>query len=372
LESDVKKAKKILVFRTGQLGDTIVALPAIWAVREYFPEADITMLSDYHPRKAYVMAEDFFPKSSLINNYISYEANEEGIHPTKLIKLLPKFRRYHFDLLVYLAPRMRTNLQILRDLFFFRIAGIRKFIGHHGIEPLPLGKDGNTLPCVEHEADHLLSRLSNSGIPVPKAGAGCMDLKLSKEERQKAKQFIAAHLNPGNFDPLVCFGSGSKWPSKIWPKERYAEVGQQLISYLSISPFIIGGIEDRVVGDWLIAKWGKGVNIAGMLTVRETAAILECCRMYIGNDTGAMHLAAAVGTPCVAIFSAQDWPGRWYPYGNKNIVLRNSVPCEGCKLKQCNNNSLCLKKISIESVTDACKKLIEVNENKALYESHVQ
>ena len=242
---------------------------------------------------------------------------------------------------------------------FFRLAGIKQFIGHVGFEPLPQRKNGVALPRVQHEADHLLSRLSKSGIPVPKDGAGCTDLKLTTEEKQKAKHFIHSYLNHKNFSLLVGFGPGSKWPSKVWPKERYVEVGKQLISRFGITPIIFGEEEDKAVGDWLLTKWRKGVNAAGKLTVRESAAALQQCHLYVGNDTGVMHLASAVETACVAIFSAQDWPGRWYPYGNKNVVLRKSLPCEGCMVRMCPKENIdCLKQISVTDVLKACEYLL--------------
>ncbi len=113
------------------------------------------------------------------------------------------------------------------------------------------------------------------------------------------------------------------------------------------------------MGDWLLTKWRKGVNAAGKLTVRESAAALQQCHLYVGNDTGVMHLASAVETACVAIFSAQDWPGRWYPYGNKNVVLRKSLPCEGCMVRMCPKENIdCLKQISVTDVLKACEYLL--------------
>ena len=359
-----KQIKKILVFRIGQLGDTIVALPAMHAVRKHFPEAWIVLLSDRHTGKGYVLAEDLLFKMGLFDDFISYEANLDGSNPRKLLELLPGLRQRRFDLLVYLAPRTRTRLQVWRDLFFFKAAGIRKFIGHRGLESLPQKQNDVPLSFVEHEADHLLNRLGKSGLPVPNSGAGCTDLKLTIEEKREAKHFISAQLEHENFASLVGFGPGSKWPSKIWPKERYAEVGRQLISRFGIMPVILGGKEDRIAGDWLLTKWRKGVSAAGKLTVRESAAVLQLCHLYVGNDTGAMHLAAAVGTPCVAIFSAQDWPGRWYPYGNKNCVLRKPIPCEGCMMRICPKKSnQCLLEISVFEVQEACNSMLYGDES---------
>ena len=353
-----KEIKNILVFRIGQLGDTIVALPAMHVIRKHFPDARITLLSDRHPGKGYVLAEDLLSKTGLLDNFVSYEADSKGFDQKKLIALHPELKRRRFNLLVYLVPRMRTRWQVWRDLFFFRTAGIRKFIGHRGFKPLPQKQNGALLPAVEHEADHLLSRLSKSGIRVPKSGAGCTDLKLTTEEKQKAKHFIHSYLNYKNFSLLVGIGPGSKWPSKVWPKERYAEVGKQLISRFGIIPVIFGGEEDKVVGDWLLMEWRKGINAAGKLTVRESAAALQQCQLYVGNDTGVMHLASAVGTACVAIFSAQDWPGRWYPYGNKNVVLRKSLPCEGCMMRICPKENMdCLMQILVPAVRTACRSM---------------
>ncbi len=354
-----KEIRKILIFRIGQLGDTIVALPSMHVIRQYFSNSHVTLLSDRHPGKAYVLANDLIDSTNLVDEFISFEANVEGISGRKMIALLPELKRRNFDLLVYLAPRLRNKWQVWRDLSYFRVAGIKNFIGHHGITPLPQKNGNEPLLLVEHEADHLLSRLKKSGLPVPDTGAGCIDLQLSDEEKQKAVQFIDSHLSSGNKSLLMGFGPGSNWPSKIWPKEKYAETGNQIICRYNILPVVFGSPEDRQLGDWLIKKWGKGINAAGVLNVREAAAVLKHCRLYIGNDTGTMHLAAAVGTPCVAVFSSQDWPGRWNPYGKQHIVLRSAVPCEGCKAYTCPKESIdCLNAISISNVFNACESLL--------------
>ena len=117
---------------------------------------------------------------------------------------------------------------------------------------------------------------------------------------------------------------------------------------------IFGGAEDREKGDRLIARCKNGVNAAGSLSVRESAALLQDCTLYLGNDTGTMHLAAAVGTPCVAIFAAIDWVGKWTPFGDNNRVFRKSVECEGCHTPTCFNNHKCLDLVTVDEVYAAC------------------
>ena len=152
-------------------------------------------------------------------------------------------------------------------------------------------------------------------------------------------------------------------PAKIWPEERYLTVGYSLINELGAIPIIFGDTVDRALGNRLIKAWKSGVNAAGELSVRQAAAVLARCRFYVGNDTGTMHLAAAVKTPCVAIFSARDWPGRWYPYGENNIVLREAVDCEGCMLNVCNRDLECINMITVESVIAASRQIINLEGN---------
>ena len=273
-----------------------------------------------------------------------------------LLKILPRLRQARFDTLVYLAPRRRTRWQIWRDLAFFRLAGITHFFGHRGFTPLPPRIPGSPLPFVEHEADYLLSRLALSGIPVPPPEERRIDLRLSGEELGAAHWWLGRELPPDQLGKLLGVGPGSYWPSKVWPEERYVEVVRALLNQPGVYPVIFGGPEVSALGNRLIAAWGCGLNAAGRLSVRQAAAALSHCKLFVGNDTGTMHLAAAVNTPCVAIYAAVDWPGRWYPYGPRHRVLRRSVPCEGCQLFECIEREMeCLKQISVGNVVEACR-----------------
>jgi len=109
------------------------------------------------------------------------------------------------------------------------------------------------------------------------------------------------------------------------------------------------------LGAMLVAMIGpRIVNWAGSLSVLESAEALRRCTLYLGNDTGIMHLAAAVGTRCIAIFSARDHPGKWYPYGQGHVVIRKQIPCEGCYLTVCEEHRMaCLMEINVEEVCQA-------------------
>lgn len=361
MKSDLEEGgagRRILVHRIGHLGDTVIALPAFWAIREHFPQAHIALLSNAFEGSNRVLVKSVLPATGLFDQWLTYLTGDDRTPVRGFFKLLRQLRRERFDTLVYLAPRQRTPRQVGRDLLFFRAAGIRHFIGHRGFTPHPPRAEGQPLPMLEHEADHLLSRLDRSGIPVPPPHRRRVDLRLTPDEIGRARSWLSAMCGEAYEGRLVAICPGSKWPSKIWPEERFAEVGRRLLKEEGLFPVVFGGAEDRERGERLIASWGSGANAAGSLNVRDAAAALSFCHLYVGNDTGTMHMAAAVGTPCVVTLSAQDWPGRWYPYGEGHIVLRRTVVSEGCMLRVCDRDLECLKLIETEEVLRACRTVL--------------
>ena len=135
-------------------------------------------------------------------------------------------------------------------------------------------------------------------------------------------------------------------------------ISQIIIDYGAF-PIVFGGPENRAIGERLVGKWRTGAVAAGELSVREAAAVLEKCRLYVGNDTGTMHLAGAVGVPCVAIFAAIDWIGRWKPLGDRNHLIRKSVDCEGCHQPVCPFDNKCLELVTVDEVYRACCETLE-------------
>jgi ADP-heptose:LPS heptosyltransferase len=122
---------------------------------------------------------------------------------------------------------------------------------------------------------------------------------------------------------------------------------------------VFGGEEDRVIGDWLLERWGRGYNAAGSLGLRASLSAIKRCKMFFGNDTGTMHMAAAVSVPCVAIFSSRERPGLWFPHGEGHRVFRSQIECEGCGLVECiERQNECLKRIAVTEVLEACGEIL--------------
>lgn len=361
--SGEKQSVNVLVFRIGQLGDTIAALPAFWALREHFKSDRLTLLSDIQHGTKYVVAEDILQGSGIFARYITYVRHRSRARSAaSLSKLLLQLRREKFDTLVYLAPVERPAQTVENDRRFFRLAGIRNFIGIDAKISVPPKVDGQPLPQMPSEVDLNFARLSASGIPIPAPGFGRTDLVLGEAEFAGVSAWLQRQPNDGG-RPWLSVGPGSKMPAKLWPEERFRAAVQELIQRYDFWPVVFGGPEDAPIAKRLIAAWKRGSVAASELNLRESALALRRCRLYLGNDTGTMHLAAASKVPCVAIFSARDHPGRYHPYGVPHRVLRKQIDCEGCMLVECvERRNECLNAISVDEVVEACASLwSEVN-----------
>ena len=153
---------------------------------------------------------------------------------------------------------------------------------------------------------------------------------------RKLAEFAGEYLARGRLVAVTGHLTYRTWEGRDGQKRRTAEV---------------------VAHEWPAGRW---TVLAGSLSVLESAELLRRATLYVGNDTGAMHLAAAVGTPCVAIFAARE-PGRsWHPYGTSHVVLRHdAAPCANCYLTDCTTERLrCLTAIDVEAVWGACRVLL--------------
>jgi ADP-heptose:LPS heptosyltransferase len=352
--------QNLLVFRFGQIGDTVAALPSLWVLRQQFPGARIVILSEIPAQESHLPPEAVLPQTGLVDGFEKYPGGASLSHFIAALRKVRALRKDGFSTLVYLMPSRRTKRQRVRDRLFFRLAGIKHIIGSRGFpETLrPRMPDGSMVP-LQKEPDALLRRLKYDGLPIPDPGQGCLDLQITPAERERAASWWRQKTGAepaGRAWVAVC--TGGKTATQLWPWENYAKVVGRLINEHRLFPVIIGGNEDRPIAEKLLLTWKTGLCAAGELSVRESAALLAGARFYLGNDTGAMHLAAAVGTPCVGVFSGRNWPGIWEPYGELHQVLRHDVPCTGCRLAVCDQDLQCLKGIQVEHVYQACARLL--------------
>ena len=354
----MKYFKKILVYRIGHLGDTLVSLPAFWGIRKSYPKAHVTLLTNSNPNNSnYILAQNVLPKEGLFDDWLIYPSElKKSQSLLTFSKLFFQIKRRNFDALFYLTTRNRSVSQIRRDIVFFRSAGIKNIIGtKYLLKNLLDNKVDRPLPIVETEKDFLINSLKFENALKEDNENLKPDLQLTGQENREAEQWLEKICGKYLSDnKLLAVAPSGKWESKVWAENSFAEVVQNLIEKEDVFPVVFGGTEDKEKGNRLLKKWGRGANAAGKLDIRQAAAALSRCRIYLGNDTGTMHLAASVGVPCVAIFSAIDWAGRWLPFGENHKIFRETIHCEGCLSSVCRFQRECLEAIKPDAVSAEC------------------
>jgi ADP-heptose:LPS heptosyltransferase len=348
----VSPPRRILVYRCGALGDTIVALPAVHAVRDAFPGAELVLMTA-NDGAGVVWADEVLHDFGWFAHVVTYRARELR-SPSGLWGVLRRVRATRPDLVVYLGSDHNAGVRVWRDRLFFRLAGAGRFVAARSDKLGFFGRLRRERREYPYEVDRLLEALRRGGIPV---GAPRFALPIGARHVARVDAALAGREDPAR--PLVAMCPGSKQAAKRWPLDRYAALGARLIADGDADVAIVGGPEEaraaeQVARDWPAGRW---TVLAGTLSVLESAEALRRACLYVGNDTGAMHLAAAVGTPCVAVFPAREPARSWHPYGDGHVVLRrDDVPCANCYLVECTVEGLkCLTAIDVEIVWRACR-----------------
>jgi ADP-heptose:LPS heptosyltransferase len=358
--------RNILVFRTGQLGDTIVSLPAIHAIRANYPNHRLILLTP--TQSNYLVSPlEILGVTKIFSEVIFYSApTANAISWVQAFWLALKIRRLKPEIFFYLRGVPYSNFR--RDQFFFQIiCGVGRSYGFEAMAYLHGRRDASGLLLrYPSEVDRLLEivRAADGAGPVSEAVEFGIPIS-DRECTQIDAVFSDIGISPE--EVLIAFGPGSKMPAKRWPLDRFIEVGRHIIARFPQSRVILlGGLDDFRLGEQITRTLGaKVVNLAGRLTVLESAEFLRRCILYVGNDTGVMHLAAAVGIPCVAIFSTRDHPGLWDPYGRNHVVLRKEPPCAGCLLEVCvDHDTTCLKQIGTDEVLEAVQSILAMKRSK--------
>jgi heptosyltransferase-2 len=157
----------------------------------------------------------------------------------------------------------------------------------------------------------------------------------------------------------LCLCPGAEYgPAKRWPVERYAETARTLAEKTRAPLLILGAKNDEAVAAQLAAALPDALNLCGKTSLQELMHILAAARLVLSNDSGAMHLASALGAPTVAIFGSTE-PRRTGPLGSRTRILRRHVPCSPCFLRGCPLDFACMTQIKPGEVADAATSLLE-------------
>ena len=341
--------QRILVYRLGSLGDSIMALPAFHAVRRAFPSARITLLTIKPVESKAAPVESILGGAGLFDEVLDYSVGTRN--PFVLGILLAKLRSRRFSAAFNLVE-YRSDAATARDRFFFRLAGVRALYGFdlqdRDKHPVPDRQTG----LIEWEAARIARRVEPAAR-ADLADGRFWDLGLSPFETGKAAELLSPLAPNQN---LVAFSTGTKVQAKHWGIEKWKELSGRLAGHLpDWSAVFFGSAEEAREAEACMGAWvGRSLNLCGACNPRVAAAAMARCRFFVGHDSGPMHLAGCAGIPCVAVFSARNLPRQWFPRGEGHQIVQNLTDCAGCGLETCTAQARkCLSGISVDEVERA-------------------
>ena len=336
--------KRILVVKLDHIGDVLLATPVFSNLRKAYPDAEIHALTGSWSRPIL----ENHPDVNRVFEYNSPMFCRSG-HPTSLrktIRLYRALRQSKYDLLIELRGDWRFVIFTLLRFTTRRINraslqlanrfGFRSFSG-------------------PHETIRNLDVLEQAGIPTPIQNT---TFAVKAEDQKWSVDFLKSHQIDGE-SPLIAIHPGSPIPQKRWLAERYAELADWLIAQKQAKILFVGVKDEIPIINEIQGKMhGKSENIAGETNVPQLASILLQCDIFIGNDSGPMHLAAAVGTRTIGLFGPGD-PERFAPVGEKCWTIRKKLDCPPCPGKDCTfGTNGCMAMIQVTDVTRCIKNTV--------------
>lgn len=319
MRSGKEPSERIVIYRLGSLGDTVVALPCFHKVAEVFPTAERFVLTNVPVSSKAAPLEAILRGSGLIDGIIDYPIGARSIR--QLWSLARRLRALKATTMVYLtAPRGR--FEVYRDLVFFHLSGFRRIIGAPTTaDLLPTDKtDGAAVGPVEYECQRLARSIASLG-PIDLDNPADWSLRLTDREREVGAKAIAAFEGL----PFLAINMGGKTADKHWGQDNWRRLFLELAStHGAYGLFVVGAAEEGACVSEITGNWPSlVVNACGRLLPRESAAALEKASLFVGHDSGPMHLAAACGVDCVAPFGGENPPRRWHPYGSRHRIIHH-------------------------------------------------
>ena len=334
--------KRILVIRLDRIGDVVLSTPVLQALRQQYPHAFIAMMV----RPA---CEEVVQGNPYLNEVILYE--KDGAHRSVMatIQFARRLRRYEFDTALVLHPSNRSHWIPWLARIPVRIGYDRKsgWLLTHRL--LHRKQEGS-----KHEAVYTLELLAPLGMTLPENPRPVV--LILPRAAKRVGTLLAEHAIQST-DRLVAIHPSASCVSKRWMPKRFAEVADHLITNDGVRICVVAGPDDACFADQVVSAMQHPVaNFAGRLGVAELAALLHRCQLLISNDSGPVHIAAAVGTPVVDIFGRNQRglsPQRWGPLGAGHVILHKEVGCVTCLAHKCDIEFLCLTSLTVEEVYQA-------------------
>jgi len=335
-EFSKENIKRILVIRTDRIGDVIFSTPCVRALREDFPESFIGFLTTPYTK-------DLLLDNPDISEVIIYDRNASLWQKLECIKRL---RGYKFDLAIILYS-------VFESAFIALLSGARFRVGY------PLNGSGFLL-TTKADIKNLYKHEIETCLDVVRViGADTLDkspfLVISPEAERYAEDFFMS-ANISSSDLVVGIHPGGSKEYTHWRREGFAKVADKLISNFGAKVILFGGKLDRDTINYILGLMKESPVLPGPeLNLQQLAAVIKRCNIFVGNNSGPVHIAATLGVAVVAIFGnihPLDSENKWSPSGEGHIIVRKQMDCPDCHPGHCYNHR-CIEMVSVGDVLSA-------------------
>ncbi len=337
----------ILIVKLSAIGDVIHTLPSLAALRRLYPDAHITWVVEeaaadlvlHHPHLDQVI---IFRRKNWIEDFKKGKLHSMW-HDARSFLAELKGRRY--DLVIDFHGLFKSSMVVLAS-------GGRRKLGYDSWQELSGLFLNEKIPedMNKHAVDRYLDFPRYLGAPAEPAE---FVLPVHQEAQSRSRALLDSHALIKK--KYIAVNPIAYWETKLWDNERFAVLADLIKERLKLD-VVFTGSNKADAADIMSRMTKEGINLGGETTLTELACIYKDAFAVITTDSGPMHLAAALGTPVIALFGPTD-PERTGPYGAGHTVIRSNLPCSPCLLKKCPTKQ-CMKEIMPEQVFAAVKEIV--------------
>ena len=341
MDNERQDQVNILIVKLSAIGDVIHTLPSLAALRLLYPDAHITWVVEE-------AAADIVKNHPYLNSVIVSQRKSwyKDIQNSKILKplfnmrsLIKELRQRPYDLVIDFHGLFKSSIIVLLS------SGKRK-LGYDSLQELSGLFLNKKIPedMNKHAVDRYLDLTRYLGAKIDKAE---FVLPPNNDAEANVQILMSKHnLNDENF---IAINPIAYWETKLWDDDNFARLADLIKNNLKMN-VVFTGSEKSIIEGITSKMQTRGINLGGQTTLLELAQVYKKARLVITTDSGPMHLAAAVGTPVVALFGPTD-PARTGPYGEGHTIVRAGLPCSPCFLKKCQTRK-CMQDISPEQVLE--------------------
>ena len=327
--------RRVLVIRPGGIGDAVLLIPTLLALKDFYPGIEITVLAERRNGAAFTLCP-------AIDRLLLYDT------PADLLKAM----RGRYDLVIDSEQWHYLSAVVAR------LSGAPVSIGFATNERRRLFSFGVDYSHEDYEVNSFFNLLAPLGITAPTI-LNMPFLTIPEQSRRRADELLA----PLSGKPFVAIFPGASVPQRRWGGERFRQMAQAIARW-GVGVVVVGGGDDAADGE-LIAADGVGLNLAGKTSLTETAAVLASSELLLSGDSGVLHIAVGLGIRTVSLFG----PGieaKWGPKGEEDSILNRHLPCSPCTrfgtTPDCPIDCRCLSEITPQQVISVLKAKLRPND----------